>query len=66
MLFFLVAPFTLFFDSHWTISMASTAPIKVAAVQAAPVSFDLGASLEKLQRLTAQAAEAGADLVVFP
>ena len=46
--------------------MSSTTPIKVAAVQAAPVSFDLDASLEKLQRLTAQAAEAGADIVVFP
>lgn len=46
--------------------MSLTTPIKVAAVQAAPVSFDLDASLEKLQRLTAQAAEAGADLVVFP
>ncbi|KAI8214768.1 Bifunctional nitrilase/nitrile hydratase NIT4 [Colletotrichum sp. SAR 10_77] len=47
--------------------MASTCPIvKVAAVQAAPVSFDLEKSLEKLSKLTAEAAAAGADLVVFP
>ncbi|KAI8300840.1 Bifunctional nitrilase/nitrile hydratase NIT4 [Colletotrichum sp. SAR11_240] len=47
--------------------MASTRPIvKVAAVQAAPVSFDLEKSLEKLSKLTAEAAAAGADLVVFP
>ncbi|KAF4918700.1 Nitrilase 2 [Colletotrichum viniferum] len=47
--------------------MASTRPIvKVAAVQAAPVSFDLDKSLEKLSKLTAEAAAAGADLVVFP
>ncbi|KAF6788200.1 carbon-nitrogen hydrolase [Colletotrichum sojae] len=47
--------------------MASTRPIvKVAAVQAAPVSFDLARSLQKLSKLTAEAAEAGADLVVFP
>ncbi|WYZ35837.1 hypothetical protein EsH8_X_000484 [Colletotrichum jinshuiense] len=47
--------------------MASTRPIvKVAAVQAAPVSFDLEKSLQKLSKLTTEAAEAGADLVVFP
>ncbi|KAJ0359135.1 hypothetical protein COL154_008545 [Colletotrichum chrysophilum] len=47
--------------------MASTHPfVKVAAVQAAPVSFDLEKSLEKLSKLTAEAAAAGADLVVFP
>ncbi|GKT65646.1 carbon-nitrogen hydrolase [Colletotrichum tofieldiae] len=47
--------------------MASTRPIvKVAAVQAAPVSFDLEKSLQKLSKLTEEAAAAGADLVVFP
>ncbi|TDZ37763.1 Bifunctional nitrilase/nitrile hydratase NIT4 [Colletotrichum trifolii] len=47
--------------------MPSTRPIiKVAAVQAAPVSFDLDKSLQKLSKLTAEAAELGADLVVFP
>lgn len=40
--------------------------LKVAAVQAAPVSFDLNRSLDKLEKLTAEAAQAGADLVVFP
>ncbi|KDN69806.1 putative carbon-nitrogen hydrolase [Colletotrichum sublineola] len=47
--------------------MGSTRPIvKVAAVQAAPVSFDLEKSLQKLGKLTEEAAAAGADLVVFP
>ncbi|KAI8626865.1 carbon-nitrogen hydrolase [Xylariaceae sp. FL1651] len=46
--------------------MASSRTIKVAAVQAAPVSFDLDKSLEKLTRLTAEAAAGGAELVVFP
>jgi nitrilase len=40
--------------------------VVVAAIQAAPVSFNLPKSLEKLVGLTAQAAAAGADLVVFP
>lgn len=40
--------------------------VKVAAVQAAPVSFDLDKSLDKLSKLTAEAAHAGAELVVFP
>ncbi|KAH8162988.1 hypothetical protein CIB48_g5258 [Xylaria polymorpha] len=40
--------------------------VRVAAVQAAPVSFDLEKSLEKLTRLAAQAAKGGAELIVFP
>lgn len=40
--------------------------VKIAAVQAAPVSFDLKASLAKLSELTVRAASSGADLVVFP
>jgi hypothetical protein len=40
--------------------------VKVAAVQAAPVAFDLVKSLEKVSTFTAEAARAGADLVVFP
>ncbi len=40
--------------------------IKVAAVQAAPVSFNLEKSIEKVKHFTAEAARAGADLVVFP
>lgn len=42
------------------------ANFKVAAVQAAPVSFDLEKSLVKLEKITKDAAEAGANLVVFP
>jgi nitrilase len=38
---------------------------RVAVVQAAPVAFDLEATLAKVERLTAEAA-AGADLVAFP
>jgi nitrilase len=40
--------------------------IKVAAIQAAPVSFDLEKSLTKLSELTAKASASGADLIVFP
>lgn len=39
---------------------------RVAVVQAASVGFDLDASLEKADRLVAQAAEQGAQLVVMP
>ncbi|KAI0914480.1 carbon-nitrogen hydrolase [Ustulina deusta] len=46
--------------------MSSSKTVRVAAVQAAPVSFDLEKSLEKLTRLAAEAVEGGADLVVFP
>jgi nitrilase len=40
--------------------------IKVAAVQAAPVAFDLAKSITKIAELTAEAAASGAHLVVFP
>lgn len=40
--------------------------VKIAAVQAAPVSFDLAASITKLESLTQEAATQGAELVVFP
>lgn len=40
--------------------------VKVAAVQAAPVAFDLPKSLKKVAHFAAEAAKAGADLVVFP
>lgn len=42
------------------------ATVKVAAVQAAPVAFDLEKSIEKVSKFTAEAAKNGADLVVFP
>ena len=40
--------------------------VRVACVQAEPVVFDREATLEKLAALTAEAAGAGAELVVFP
>jgi hypothetical protein len=47
------------------IAMASN-HCRIAAVQAAPVSFDLHESLAKLSELTATSKAGGADLVVFP
>ncbi|KAI3337467.1 carbon-nitrogen hydrolase [Xylariaceae sp. AK1471] len=46
--------------------MSSAKTVRIAAVQAAPVSFDLEKSLEKLTGLTAEAAKGGAELIVFP
>lgn len=40
--------------------------VKVAAVQCAPVAFDLAKSLAKLAELTAEASQKGCDLIVFP
>ncbi len=40
--------------------------IKVAVVQAAPALFDKIASMERVDQLTGEAAEAGAQLVLFP
>lgn len=40
--------------------------VKVAAVQAAPVSFDLVESLKKLSKLACEAASNGARIVAFP
>lgn len=44
----------------------SRAKSKVAVVQAAPVMFDTARTLEKIQRLSADAASKGAELVLFP
>ncbi len=41
-------------------------PIRVAVVQAAPVVFDVGRTLAKLDDLAADAARRGARLAVFP
>ena len=41
-------------------------PVRVACVQAEPVVLDRDATIEKLAALTAEAAGAGARLVVFP
>jgi nitrilase len=40
--------------------------VKAGLIQAAPVLFDLEASVEKACRLTAEAAAEGAELIVFP
>lgn len=40
--------------------------VKVAVVQAASVAFDADATLDKVDRLTREATEAGAKVVVFP
>ena len=40
--------------------------VKIAAVQAAPVAFNLTESLKKVEQFTAQAASQGAELVAFP
>lgn len=42
------------------------AAVKAAAVQTAPVAFDLEKSIQKVSEFTAEAAKAGADLVAFP
>ena len=42
------------------------ATVKVACIQAEPVVLDREATLEKLERLTAEAAAEGAQLIVFP
>jgi nitrilase len=41
-------------------------PVTVACVQVEPIIFDREATLEKLERVTAEAAGAGAGLVVLP
>ncbi|MGQ0803060.1 MAG: carbon-nitrogen hydrolase family protein [Actinomycetota bacterium] len=46
--------------------MASTEQVTVAAVQDAPVFLDRDATVEKVARLTKEAAANGAGLVVFP
>src|SRR3954454_24016302 len=42
------------------------ATVRVACIQAEPVVLDREATLDKLERLTAEAAGAGAQLIVFP
>ena len=42
------------------------APVRVACVQAEPAILDRDATIEKLARVTAEAAAGGAQLVVFP
>jgi len=41
-------------------------PVKAACVQAEPVVLDRAGTLDKLERLTGDAAREGARLVVFP
>jgi len=40
--------------------------VRVAVIQDCPVPFDLAGTITKVERLTAQAAETGAKLIVFP
>src|SRR5213593_1181436 len=42
------------------------APVKVACIQAEPVVLDREGTIDKLERLAAEAAAAGAQLLVFP
>jgi predicted amidohydrolase len=49
----------------WSFNMAEKEQIRVAAVQAAPVFYDLDASVDKAVGLIRQAAEKGCDLVAF-
>jgi nitrilase len=46
--------------------MRPSSPFSAAVVQAAPIAFDLHATLDKAARLTGDAADKGARLVVFP
>jgi nitrilase len=46
--------------------VTAIAPNRVAVVQAAPVVFDLSASLARVRNLAARAADGGAKLVLFP
>jgi nitrilase len=41
-------------------------PVKVAVVQATPVLFNLEATIEKIEQLLLEAAQNGAELVLFP
>ena len=41
-------------------------PTKVAVIQAAPVLFNLNKTIDKIAQLTQEAAQAGAQLVLFP
>lgn len=49
-----------------TLSLATMAPIRVAAVQVGSPAFDLAASIGKLEDYVAMAAQGGAKFVVFP
>ncbi len=46
--------------------MSDLSKIKVAVVQASPIAFDREATVEKTIRLAAEAAETGAELILFP
>ena len=50
----------------WDNRGVSPKNFRAAVVQAAPVVFDLSATIEKVRALTADAASQGAQLVVFP
>ena len=45
--------------------MTTPSPVKVAAVQAAPIYFDLDACLKKAAKITAKAAKQNCGMIVF-
>jgi hypothetical protein len=54
------------YSSHHFIYTITVIMTRVAAIQAAPVSFDLHKSVAKLQKLVAEAKANGAELVQLP
>ena len=51
---------------HASLAAVTEGRFSAAVVQAAPVAFDAEATLEKVERLTAECAAGGAELVLFP
>jgi nitrilase len=53
-------------NGRTTSRRSETEPFVAACVQATPINFDQGRTLEKVRALTADAASAGAKVVLFP
>ena len=56
----------LLFEFAHMSTIPSSKQVRVAAVQASPIAYDLVKSVGKLQSLTKEAKRNGAQLVVFP